>query len=268
MNSELTPAVYEAIRHLAYQQAGMALGDGRQALVQARIGKRLRALSLDTPEDYLHFLESDKTGEEMTQLLDVLSTNHTSFFREPKHFDILSEIAKSWKSSGKRSLRLWCAAASTGEEPYTLSMTLQEVLGTDYDLKILATDISTRCLNACRKGVYNQERMASVPGDLTRKWFTECDEGWSANANLRAPLSFARLNLAHVPYAMKGPFDIIFCRNVMIYFDVSGRQKFVNEAERLLPPGGFLFVGTSESLSGIRAGLRAVQPSVHRKEQG
>ncbi|MEN9353741.1 MAG: hypothetical protein RL318_1066 [Fibrobacterota bacterium] len=266
MNSALTPAVYESIRTLAYQQAGMALGEGRQALVQARIGKRLRALSLETPEEYLRFLEMDKTGEEMTQLLDVLSTNHTSFFREPKHFDILTEIVTGWKAHGKRSLRVWCAAASTGEEPYNLSLVLQEALGSDYDLKILASDISTRCLNSCRVGEYSQERIASIPTELAHKWFVENDGVWSATRALRAPLSFARLNLAHAPYAMKGPFDVIFCRNVMIYFDMAGRQKFVQEAERLLPSGGYLFVGTSESLNGVRAGLRSVQPSVYRKE--
>lgn len=266
MNPELTPKVYDAIRTLAYQQAGMALGDNRQALVQARIGKRLRALSLASPEAYLHFLEADQTGEEMTHLLDVLSTNHTSFFRESKHFELLTELVKQWKDEGKRSLRLWCAAASTGEEPYTLSMVLQEALGRDYELKILCTDISTRCLDACRKGVYGADRMAGVPQDLAMRWFERDKDGWSANAALRAPLSFARLNLAHVPYPMKGPFDVIFCRNVMIYFDMAGRQKFVHEAERLLTPEGYLFVGTSESLSGIRSGLKAVQPSVHRKE--
>jgi chemotaxis protein methyltransferase CheR len=266
MNSELTPAVYDAIRSLAYQQAGMALGDSRQALVQARIGKRLRILDLENPEQYLHYLERDESGEEMTHLLDVLSTNHTSFFREPRHFELLTEIVRNWKAHGKRSLRLWCAAASTGEEPYTLSLVLQEALGPDYDLRILATDISTRCLNACRRGEYSGERIASVPREQAERWFEREGPNWMARQELRTPLSFARLNLAHVPYAMKGPFDIVFCRNVMIYFDVAGRQKFIHEAERLLPPGGFLFVGTSESLSGIRSGLRSVQPSVHRKE--
>lgn len=266
MNPNLTPAVYDAIRTLAYQQAGMALGDNRQALVQARIGKRLRALSLASPEDYLHYLEADRTGEEMTHLLDVLSTNHTSFFREAKHFEILADLARQWKDGGKRSLRLWCAAASTGEEPYTLSMVLQEALGSDYDLRILCTDISTRCLDACRRGVYGAERMATVPEEMARRWFRREADGWSAGDALRAPLSFARLNLAHVPYPMKGSFDVIFCRNVMIYFDVAGRQKFIHEAERLLAPEGYLFVGTSESLSGIRSGLKPAQPSVHRKE--
>lgn len=266
MNPELSPAVYEAIRQLAYEQAGMALGDSRQALVQARIGKRLRALSLDTPEDYLHYLEKDRSGEELVQFLDVLSTNHTSFFRESKHFDILTEVVTRWKEDGKRSLRLWCAAASTGEEPYTLSMVLQDALGPNYDLKILCTDISTRCLDACRKGHYAADRIATVPPPFAQRWFHKERDGGSASEDLRAPLSFARLNLAQVPYPMKGPFDVIFCRNVMIYFDMAGRQKFVHEAERLLSPGGYLFVGTSESLSGIRSSLKAVQPSVHRKE--
>lgn len=267
MEMEMDIEVYDAIRALAYEQAGMAMGEGKQALVQSRIAKRMRALGLETPRSYLEHLYRDGNGEEMVHLLDALSTNHTAFFREPHHFDLLTQIVKDWQTKGLRQLRLWCAAASTGEEPYNLSLVLQETLGTNFDLKILATDISTRVLKACRDGIYGPERMAAVPPPLRERWFEpQAGDLWSAGDELRRPLSFARLNLAHPPYPMTGPFDVIFCRNVMIYFDMSGRQKFVEQAERLLRPGGYLFVGTSESLNGISTSLRGVRPSVYRKE--
>ena len=215
MEMEMDIEVYDAIRALAYEQAGMAMGEGKQALVQSRIAKRMRALGLETPRNYLEHLYRD----------------------------------------------------SSGEEPYNLSLVLQETLGTNFDLKILATDISTRVLKACREGIYGPERMAAVPPPLRERWFEpHTGDLWSAGNELRRPLSFARLNLAHPPYPMTGPFDVIFCRNVMIYFDMSGRQKFVEQAQRLLRPGGYLFVGTSESLNGISTSLRGVRPSVYRKE--
>jgi len=260
-------SVYDAIRTLAYEKAGMAMGEGKQALVQARIGKRLRALSLESPKEYLAYLKADTSGEELVQLLDALSTNHTAFFREPRHFDIMTEIVKDWKTAGMHSMKLWCAAASTGEEPYTHSMVLQEALGATFDLKILSTDISTRVLTACKTGVYSGERVGAIPSALRQKWFVKRGEdAWEVSEGLRRPMSFARLNLAEAPYPMKGPFDIIFCRNVMIYFDAAGRQKFVDQADRLLKPGGYLFVGTSESLSGIRTQFKGIHPSVYKKE--
>ena len=267
MMNVLDNTVYDAIRNLAYEKAGMAMGEGKQALVQARIGKRLRALNLDSPKEYLAYVKADASGEELVQLLDVLSTNHTAFYRESRHFEIMTEIVKDWKVAGLRSMKLWCAAASTGEEPYTHSIVLQEALGSTFDLKILSTDISTRVLAACQKGIYSNERIAAIPAILRQKWFSKHDEeAWKVSDALRRPMSFARLNLAETPYPMKGPFDIIFCRNVMIYFDVAGRQKFVEQAERLLKPGGYLFVGTSESLSGVKSHFKSIHPSVYRKE--
>ena len=260
---------YETIRALVHEKAGIALGASKQAMVQARLSRRLRLLDLSSYDDYMEVLRGPESDEEIVHLLDAISTNFTSFFREEKHFELLREILQNCAATGARRFRLWCAAAATGEEPYTLSMVCREALdGTSVsDLRILATDISTRALQHCSRGEYEESKFSSVPEDLRRKWWESGPKGLSASARLREPLTFARMNLAEVPYSMKGPFDVIFCRNVMIYFDTEGRSRFVREAWRLLSPGGWLFVGSSESLSGVAEGFRSVHPSVYRKEE-
>lgn len=260
-------ASYDALRDFVYNHAGIQLGNSKQALVLARVGQRLRALGMDDPDLYLRQVLEQQDDDEIVHLLDAISTNFTSFFREEAHFHRLTTLLREWKAQGQSKFRIWCAAASTGEEPYTLSMVCQEALGENADLRILATDLSTRVLDSCRKGVYHESRMETVPPNSLKRWFDTPDEDGFASARpaLRAPLSFARLNLVQVPYAMKGPFDVIFCRNVMIYFDADGRGKFVREAARLIRPGGFLFVGHAESVSGMSAGFKPVAPSVYQR---
>jgi len=268
MPDSISPKHYEAIRELVHRRAGIALGESKQALVQARLTKRLRTLDLPSYEAYLDLLSGPGADDEIVHLLDAISTNFTSFFREGRHFELLTEIVREAARAGHRKFRLWCAAAATGEEPYTLSMVCQEAAqGTHLDdIRILATDISTRALDKCREGVYETSRLDSVPEDMRKRWWDKVPEGWSAKPSLRAPLSFARMNLAEVPYSMKGPFDVIFCRNVMIYFDKEGRGRFVKEAHRLLRPRGWLFVGSSESLAGVADGFQTEHPSVYRRE--
>jgi len=269
MAADLENDVYTSIRDIVYRKAGINLGSGKQALVQARLGKRLRALELPDHRAYLDYLLADTSGEEIVQLLDVISTNHTFFFRENDHFVMLNETLRSWVNSGTKKLRIWCAAASTGEEPYTLAMVSQDVCqGRGIDLRILATDISTRVLRICKEGVYGSEKMQEIPMDLRQRWWEPAAAGhWSAKQELRNVLSFSRLNLMENPYPMKGPFDVIICRNVMIYFDKHGREKFVTEAIRLLRPGGILIVGHAESLAGIAHGLKTLKPSIYQKAE-
>jgi len=266
IQEQINPDQYVAIRDLVYARAGITLGDSKQALVQARLTKRLRMLGLSNYDEYMEILAGRDADEEIVHLLDAISTNFTSFYRDEKHFELLTEIVKTSISTGKKKFRLWCAAAATGEEPYTLSMVCQEAAGSDIkDLRILATDISTKALDACLLGSYDEQKLQSVPEPLRRKWWDRDGDALGAKPALRAPLSFARLNLVEAPYPMHGPLDVIFCRNVMIYFDRDGRSRFVREATRLLAPGGYLFVGSSESLSGISEGFHTVMPSVYRK---
>ena len=260
---------FARFRTLIYQLSGIALGEGKEGLVRARVSKRMRALNLVDYDDYFEQLMADVTGDEIIQLLDVISTNVTSFFREESHFILLSEFGKQWASEKRSRLRLWSAACSTGEEPYTMAMTLLAASeGTVTDLKILATDLSTRALDAARSGLFGSEKTACIPRDLRARYFerdTKRPTFLRAGAELRRTVSFARLNLAEIPFPMSGPFDAVFCRNVMIYFDAEVRRRLIAQVHQLLRPGGYLFVGHSESLSGMTAGFRTVQASVYVK---
>ena len=261
---------FEKFRTLIYEKCGITLGDQKVALVSARIAKRMRALDIETPELYYDAVMHDKSGSELVQLIDAISTNFTSFFREPAHFEMLSSLLKTWSGKGQRRFRIWCAAASTGEEPYTLAMTTREAIGNlGVDARILATDISTRVLQKCRDGVYDAQRISTMSVELRKKYFDEVrDNGemkYEAKDTLRALLVFRRLNLSIPPFPMQGPLDVVFCRNVMIYFDNHVRSRLVQEIYRLLKPGGYLMIGHAESLTGLDSQFKTVRPSVYVK---
>ena len=255
-------------RDLIYAQSGIALSEGKEALVSARVAKRLRALGLSDHESYLRHVSEDSSGEELVSLLDTISTNVTNFFREPAHFKFLDHAVRHWVQQGQRRFRIWCAASSTGEEPYTLAMTMLEATaGSDVDIKILATDISTKVLRIAQAGFYEERKVQDVPLELRRKYMEKCEQdgqdGYAAKPFMRELITFRRLNLSQPPFPMKGPLDAVFCRNVMIYFDNKVRSKLVNEAGRLLKSGGYLMVGHSESLTGIQSSFQTIQPAVY-----
>lgn len=266
----MKPRTFEQFKDLVYQKSGITLGPQKVALVSARIAKRMRALGLHSHEDYLHYVVGDESTVELVHLLDSISTNVTSFYREPVHFDLLADLVREWRVQSQPRFRIWCAASSTGEEPYTLAMTVLEALGGPHsDFRLLATDISTRVLETARRGVYSASKVDPIPRALLQKYFRKVDAGYEpayeANDELKRIVSFNRLNLSEPPFPMKGPFDVVFCRNVMIYFDNEVRRKLVLEISRLLKPGGYLMIGHSESLSGIVSPLTLVQPAVYRK---
>ncbi|MFZ5441113.1 MAG: CheR family methyltransferase [Myxococcota bacterium] len=269
----MRPAVFRALCDVAYTQAGIRLTDEKLALVSARVGKRLRALGLSSEEQYLEVLQR-RDGRELVEFLDVISTNFTSFFREPAHFDRLAAELGAALARGQDTFRVWCAASSSGEEPYTIALVLEELFkGRLVDWKVLATDISTRVLAQAKRGRYRAQQLKTVRRDLLANHFTpaQVDDDelhYDVAAHLRARLTFARLNLAQPPYPMRGPFDAILCRNVMIYFDGPIRQTVVGELERLVRPGGLVFVGHAETLSGLSTSLEVVVPSVYRKPGG
>jgi chemotaxis protein methyltransferase CheR len=247
----------------AHDQAGISLGPNKEALVTSRVGKRMRALGLPNERAYLDFLEKDQTGEELVQFLDVISTNHTAFFREPDHFEQLRKLVLEWANAGQRRLRIWSAASSTGEEPYSLVMTLMDVLGNSkVDFKVLATDISTRVLALAEAGLYNKEKLEALPRAYLSRYFQEEGTGYRVRQEVKQYLSFRRLNLSRPPFPMRGPMDIVFCRNVLIYFDQPVRQRLISAIESLLRPGGWFFIGHTETLTGITSRFRVVRPSV------
>jgi chemotaxis protein methyltransferase CheR len=258
---------FKAFQDIAYAKAGIYLRQGKAALVQARLAKRLRELGLSSEREYLDRLRGD-AGEEVVLFLDAISTNFTKFFREADHFDTLAGWVAALRRLGQRRFRFWSAACSSGEEPYTAAMVLDPILeGCDW--KILATDISTRVLARAAAGRYTDEELAPVPAALRARYLEAAPEGddgasFAVSPRLRERVVFRRLNLAARPYPMSGPLDAVFCRNVMIYFDRAMREGLVGEIERLIRPGAPLFIGHSETLNGIATRLRAERPSVYR----
>jgi chemotaxis protein methyltransferase CheR len=255
---------FSRVRRIAYQRAGLAIPAGKEGLVRSRVSRRLRERRIATFAEYLNTVEKEG-GEEMVKLIDLLTTNKTDFFREMAHFDYLRQTIVPRVASSGKPMRVWSAGCSSGEEPYTLSMVLHEALPARHEFRILATDISTQVVAAARKGVYAEAQLSDVSPERRAKWFSPTPDGGGAASNaLRAPISFANLNLM-APWPMTGPFDLILCRNVMIYFDKPTITTLVNRYYDLLTPGGHLFIGHSESLTAVDHRYRYVQPAVYQK---
>jgi len=261
--------VFRRFCEIAYSRAGISIRQGKESLVSTRLAKRVRVLGLTSERKYLAHLEADESGEELVSFLDAISTNYTRFFREPDHFDGVANAMRGWVAAGQRAFKLWCAASSTGEEPYSLVITLLERFpAVEFDL--LATDLSTQVLGRASAGVYDDRVRETVPRALLDKYFVRGravngEPTYRVSPPVRRRVLFRRLNLAEVPYPMHGPLDAIFCRNVMIYFDLAGRQKVVSEVDRLLKPGGMFVVGHSETLEGTRSSLRRAGASTFTK---
>jgi chemotaxis protein methyltransferase CheR len=267
---QLDRETYATFCRMVYDLAGITLRTGKESLVQARLGKRMRELKLTQVADYLKLVKDDPRGDELVLLLDAIATNTTSFFREAGSITFAAETVANWLKHGQRRFRVWSAASSTGEEPFTLAMVLDQEFEKSHvagiDFAMLATDISTKVLDRCRKAVYAERALDPIPPDLRKRYFTRCGEAWQVVDRLRAMITFNRLNLNQPPFPMKGPFDIVFCRNVMIYFDDTVRRRLITEIHRLLRPDGFLMVGNAESLTSVAEGLyKPVKPAVYRK---
>jgi len=270
---ELTGSQFSSISTMVKGLCGINLHVGKVALVRARLNKRLRQLGLKSFDQYMKLIRNDADGSETVAMLDALATNLTHFFREPKHFetlrkDVIDEMLARHRQD--RRLRLWSAGCSSGEEPYSIAMTLKDTAGDliGWDVGILATDLSTRMLEAARRGVYPSQRMRDVPPGLLMEHFavdrSQSPPQYRVKDSLRRMVHFARLNLV-APWPMKGKFDVIFCRNVMIYFDKHTQEALVRRFWDQLSPGGTLFIGHSESLTGIRHRFRYLRPTVYQK---
>ncbi len=272
MEFEITADEYEQFRSLVYEESGISLGDNKKSLIVSRLSKRLRQLGLERFGDYYDQVAADRGGEEFTRMLDLISTNKTDFFRESKHFDFLRETVLPTLQANRRA-RIWSAACSSGEEPYTIAMTLFDGVQNpaQWDFKILASDISTRVLARAAEGVYDDERVRDVSPDVVRRHFLR---GKGAQAgiikvkpHLAAMISFRRLNLMDDSFPIKSPLDVIFCRNVMIYFDRPTQERLVNKFYRYLKPGGYLFIGHSESLQWVTHPFASVGSTIYRKSE-
>lgn len=263
-------ALFEKYRSLIKKESGIHLADDKIDLLQNRLNKRLRSLGIQDLTSYFTYLQSASDTDELVNLIDAVSTNVTYFYREHEHFVFFRRLMERYKADGKRRIRIWCAASSSGEEPYTLAMEIRNVWGANLpDVKILATDICTRVLSVAVRGVYEDRQLEKLPEEYKKKFFAkvnlEDETRYEVDNSLKSLVTYRKMNLAKFPYDLKGPIDVIFCRNVMIYFDRALREKIVHEFERLMPQNGYLVLSHSENMIGISHSLTTEQVAVYRK---
>ena len=265
----LSQPVFTAVRDLAYRTAGIDLQPGKQEMVAARLWKRASALGFDSAEAYFRAVQTDRSGKLEVDLIDALTTNHTSFFREPAHFDFLrTHILPKLRT--RLNFTIWSAASSSGEEPYSIAVTLLEELGSSAAriAKVRASDISTAVLRRAEAGVYPEDKFRDLGHGWCSRYLLRGTGSQVGNFRMRPELRrmihFERINLMD-PLTADGAFPLIFLRNVMIYFDRPAQERVIASLTAMLEPGGYLFVGHSESLNGLAHGLEYVQVAVYRK---
>ncbi|HZZ59190.1 MAG TPA: protein-glutamate O-methyltransferase CheR [Opitutaceae bacterium] len=266
---------FEYIRSLVYERSRISLDPAKRELVDARVAKRLRARRMTSVAEYCSLLRDPGQEEERSHLIDVISTNHTFFFREPKHFDflrdrVITEMIGRYRREKWPALRVWSAGCSSGEEPYSLAMILSEGLAASpWRWRVEATDIAKPMLEIAEAGIYPRDAVQANVPVWARRYFQRGvgpQEGrCRIRPALRAAVHFDRGNLLEESAPSPEPYQVIFCRNVMIYFDRPTQAELVRKLSRALVPGGYFFVGHSESLAPLDHGLELVQPSIYRK---
>ena len=275
LESTIATREFKLVQRMIYDQAGIALADTKQIMVHSRLAKRLRELNINSYAEYLDMLQKDPDSEEMIRFINALTTNKTDFFRENHHFQFLTQqlfpkLKAAAEINGNRKLRIWCAASSTGEEPYSLAITVRQFFGnnSDWDIRILASDIDTQVLTTASNGVYSSDRFTDVPNALQKQYFDRCSKGedsdWSAKPTLRELITFRRINLQQ-EWPIQTKFDAIFCRNVMIYFDAATQKKLVERFREKLTDQGYLAIGHSESLFGLSDQFKPMGETIYQK---
>ncbi len=262
----MKPADFQRLQQLAYQRFGFDLRDGKEEMVSARLGNRVRELGFESFTRYLDHVTSSAGSQDFTEMVDLLTTNFTSFFRETAHFDFLNKYLARPTNRNKK-IRIWSAACSSGEEPYSLAISILEA-PVQLNASILATDISTRILQKAKTGVYGLDRVAGISPEYQRKYFLRGSGNSEGLCRVKPVLSnlieFRPFNLVQ-PQTHDSQFSMIWCRNVMIYFDKPTQERVVNHLANSLEPGGYLLIGHSEALNGIQHSLRYIQPAVYQK---
>ena len=275
VNVDLSDNEFTAISDLVYEKAGINLHAGKKELVRARLASIIRKENFGSFSNFFEHTIQDETGNELVRLLDALSTNLTHFFREPDHFSYLAKTflpeLLSTKTNGRpRSLRIWSAGCSTGEEPYSIAMTLLDHLPSidSMDVKILATDLSSQAMRTASRGVYQEAKVSGVSPESLKRYFKKghgsAEGSYLVKDEVKRLITFRRLNLID-PFPVKGPFDLIFCRNVMIYFDKEIQQNLVGRFYDILRKQGYLFIGHSESLGLTNNDFHYIKPTIYRK---
>jgi chemotaxis protein methyltransferase CheR len=260
---------FERIRGLVREHTGIALTDSKRELVYSRLARRLRGLRLDGFADYIALLERGESAE-LEEFANAITTNLTSFFREAHHFEflagtVLPELER--RNASTRRLRIWSAGCSTGEEPYSIAMTLQESLARfrGWDVRILATDLDSNVLAQAKAGEYRDERFAAMASARRERWFSATRRGhFAVSDELKSLISFRQLNLMQ-PFPFRGPFDIVFCRNVVIYFDKPTQRALFERVAQLQRDGDHLFIGHSESLFKVSDRYQLIGKTIYRR---
>jgi len=267
--TKMDKKTFENFKTLIFEKTGIHLTEQKVALVSARMGKRMRALGIPDYDQYYKYLTNEKSGHEMVEMVNAISTNVTHFFREGRHFDFMAETLRNWSKNGLGRLRIWCAASSSGEEPYSLAITATKNTPPGTKIEIVASDISTKVLQIAKFGVYKRQDVEKIPHETMKQYFQKgtgkAQDLFRVKQELRDLISFRQINLSTPPYPVEAPLDFIFCRNVMIYFNQDLRRILVKTMVDMLKPGGYLVVGMAESLSGIHENLKSVEPSVYFK---
>ncbi len=270
---------FEYIKDLIYKQAGIFLAPHKKIMVQSRLNTRLRSLNIASYEEYVNLLKKDQkfAAAEMQELINRLTTNKTDFFRENHHFEFLRDVffpalEKASQSGGPKSLRIWCSASSTGEEPYSLAISVYDFFQNKpgWNLKIIASDIDTAVLKTAGEGVYRSERLDPVSEALKAKHFIKTTNGeqtfYEAKAHLKALVEFKQINLLNYPFPIKEKMDIIFCRNVVIYFDKGTQKTLFQHFDEQLKPLGYLVLGHSETMFGISDRFKFLGHTIYQKK--
>lgn len=268
----ITDAEYERARKMLHDACGVALEGDRRSLLLGRTQEVMRTLKLTSFTAYLDRVEEDRSGRLISQLVNRISTNYTYFWRESEHFEFFRRTAvpeAADRNKRERTLRIWCAAASTGQEPYTLAGLASDAIGPAYsrwDAGVLATDINTEVLATARKGLYEPEEVEPLGKDLCGRWFKPAAGGQVQVVDrIRKDVLYRRFNLTNATFPWRRPFDVIFCRNVMIYFDLATKKELGVRLARSLCRGGYLFIGIAESLEIDPSLLRPVQTGIFQR---
>jgi chemotaxis protein methyltransferase CheR len=264
-----TPRINEKelklISDLVYQHTGIRLGPEKRHLIELRLGKILRNEKIPSYEEYYRRVISDKSGQELRRLLEALTTNFSLFFREKQHFEFLKELLKR-ESLRKKPFSIWSSACACGEEPYSIAITILEALNPSlYKVEIIASDISTHALKLAQEGLYPPESLKDIPPLLLKKYFIKEENGFRVKSEVKSLVKFLQFNLLSPP-PWREYFDVIFCRNVMIYFDENSRMRALGNLLQALKPGGFLVLGHVEAFLGrMMKGLELLTNSIYRK---
>lgn len=269
----ITDSEFCAIRDLVYQRFGITLSDNKKTLVVGRLQKILRERSHKNFKEYYDTLVADKTDKLLNELANQITTNHTFFFRENEHFEFFRKTILPWmtdehKKRNSNDLRIWCAAASSGEEPYTIIISLLEYFGANYqnwNAGLLATDISEKALGIAQSGVYEHTKFQGVDPAMIKKYFRQVGTNYEVIDSVKKEVTIRRFNLMNTTLPFKKPFDCIWCRNVMIYFDLQTKVDLVNRMYQHVVPGGYLLIGHSETIPRDATPWKFIQPAVYRK---